>query len=31
VNAAAGFKITLIAESFRPYKATIRIERFTAK
>ena len=27
VNATAGFKVRLVAESFRPYKATVRIER----
>jgi len=31
VNAAGGFKVTLLAESFSPYRATVRIERFTAK
>jgi len=30
VNAAAGFKVTLVAESFSPYRATIRIERYQA-
>jgi len=30
VNAPAGYKVTLLAESFQPYKAAIRIERFTA-
>ena len=30
VNASAGFKVTLVAESFSAYKATVRIERYQA-